>query len=74
MKKEANCGIIKEPRADCKDTRANHPKAYAENNLIEGDSLRQERNSVSSDIGALMRDKLVEEAKAAIERIKGLEF
>ena len=29
---------------------------------IEGDSLRQERNSVSSEIGALMRDKLIEEA------------
>ena len=29
---------------------------------IEGDSLRQERNSVSSEIGSLMRDKKVEEA------------
>lgn len=29
---------------------------------IEGDTLRQERNSVSSEIGALMRDKKVEEA------------
>ena len=29
---------------------------------IEGDSLRQERNSVSSEIGTLMRDKMVEEA------------
>jgi len=29
---------------------------------IEGDSLRQERNSVSSEIGSLMRDKKIEEA------------
>ena len=29
---------------------------------IEGDTLRQERNSVSSEIGSLMRDKRVEEA------------
>ena len=29
---------------------------------IEGDSLRQERNSVSSEIGSLMRDKRIEEA------------
>ena len=29
---------------------------------IEGDTLRQERNSVSSEIGTLMRDKKVEEA------------
>ena len=29
---------------------------------IEGDSLRQERNSVSSEIGALMREKKIEEA------------
>ena len=29
---------------------------------IEGDSLRQERNSVSSEIGSLMRDKKLEEA------------
>ena len=29
---------------------------------IEGDTLRQERNSVSSEIGTLMRDKKIEEA------------
>ena len=29
---------------------------------IEGDSLRQERNSISSEIGSLMREKRVEEA------------
>ena len=29
---------------------------------IEGDTLRQERNSVSSEIGSLMRDKKLEEA------------
>ena len=31
---------------------------------IEGDSLRQERNSVSSEIGSLMRNKKIEEANA----------
>ena len=29
---------------------------------IEGDSLRQERNSVSSEIGSLMREKKIEDA------------
>ena len=31
---------------------------------LEGDNLRQERNTISSEIGSLMRDKKLEEANS----------
>ena len=36
----------------------------------EGDNLRSERNSTSTEIGSLMREKKVEEANAKKERVK----
>ena len=36
----------------------------------EGDNLRSERNSTSTEIGSLMREKKVEEANAKEERVK----
>ena len=36
---------------------------------IEGDSLRQERNSISSEIGMLMREKNIEEANQKKEHV-----
>lgn len=37
---------------------------------VNGDNLRQERNNVSNEIGALMRDKLIDEANGKKERVK----
>ena len=36
---------------------------------VEGDNLRQERNTVSNEIGALMRDKKIEEGNAKKARV-----
>ena len=36
---------------------------------IDGDSLRQERNSISNEIGSLMRDKKIDEANIKKERV-----
>ena len=36
---------------------------------IEGDSLRQDRNSISSEIGSLMREKKIEEANLKKEKV-----
>ena len=36
---------------------------------IEGDSLRQDRNNISSEIGSLMRDKKVEEANSKKQQV-----
>ena len=36
---------------------------------LEGDNLRQERNAVSGEIGALMRDKKVDEANVKKARV-----
>ena len=36
---------------------------------LEGDSLRQERNATSNEIGALMRDKKIEEANERKKRV-----
>jgi len=36
---------------------------------IEGDNLRQERNTISSEIGSLMREKKVEEANSKKEEV-----
>ena len=37
---------------------------------LEGDNLRSERNNISSSIGALMREKKIDEANAQKERVK----
>ena len=39
---------------------------------LKGDNLRKERNDKSSQIGALMRDKRVEEANAIKDEVKGI--
>ena len=36
---------------------------------LEGDSLRQERNATSNEIGSLMRDKKIEEANEKKARV-----
>ena len=37
---------------------------------LEGDNLRSERNNTSNSIGALMREKKIEEANKMKERVK----